>query len=371
MRDSNHMKYINAVTKINEQVDHQVDKKKLTDIYNRFHDSENTIERYLESIPQYRAINTATKYLQYLAEENYYDSKRILPSFEEKLQKARDTIIPAINKNLQKIIYEEEEKRKEKAKNAQIEKLYNKINQLNSDTLQGEGSEIKKQIKEKEDYLKTLGLFKGKEKGAARKDIEQLKGKLQARKKELMDEVFGLCGLNGKVGDKVEFGNSLSESNKKIEWQILDVQGNKKLLIAKRLVDERPYNTELKTVTWETCTLRKWLNNEFYNNAFSDIEKGLITETVTKADPNPKYKTNPGRDTRDRVILLSIKEAEQYFKTGAKGKCDGKWWWLRSPGCDNDHAAYMDIDGSVNAFGINVNVKSSVRPALWINTEAF
>ena len=75
----------------------------------------------------------------------------------------------------------------------------------------------------------------------------------------------------------------------------------------------KPYNEEWTDVTWETCTLRTWLNEDFYTTAFSKKERGYIAETLVKNEDNPEYGTVGGNDTRDKVFLLSIGEATTYF----------------------------------------------------------
>ena len=79
-----------------------------------------------------------------------------------------------------------------------------------------------------------------------------------------------------KVGDYVVFGqyeqdNDTSNGKEDVEWLVLDVQEDRALLISKYLLDCKPYNTTDDHVTWETCTLRKWLNDEFINTAFSTL----------------------------------------------------------------------------------------------------
>ena len=268
---------------------------------------------------------------------------------------------------------EEERLRQEKEKKELIiADLERKIRELDDSAVQGEGSDIKKQIKEKEQYLKKLGIFKGKEKEAVRKEIEALKGKLEQKKKQLIDElnpIIGIKGLDGKVGDSVLFGNSLTDPGTKIEWIILAEKGDKKLLITKKGIAQRPYHSTQGTVTWETCSLRKWLNEEFLEKGFYDLERSMIQETAVKAHPNPNNKTNPGKDTQDIVFLLSITEAKEYFKTD-KERSSGDWWWLRSPGIDSNYAVRVDPVGSVRESGNLVSYGNSVvRPALWVKTK--
>ena len=107
------------------------------------------------------------------------------------------------------------------------------------------------------------------------------------------------------VGDIIEFGayeqdNEKSNGKEPIEWQVLAKEDNKILVISKYALDAKPYNTEFENVTWETCTLRTWLNETFLDEAFSKAEKSMIQTTEVSADKNPDYKI--GRAScRERV----------------------------------------------------------------------
>lgn len=73
------------------------------------------------------------------------------------------------------------------------------------------------------------------------------------------------------VGNYVTFGTyPQSEEGTDatpIQWMVLDRDGSKALLLSRYGLDAQPYNTELSEVTWETCSLRSWLNNNFRNTA--------------------------------------------------------------------------------------------------------
>ena len=193
------------------------------------------------------------------------------------------------------------------------------------------------------------------------------------------------------VGDTVCFGtyeqdNDTSNGAEGIEWQVLAKENNKVLVISKYALDCQHYNTSDTDVTWETCTLRTWLNGTFLDSAFTATEQAAIAKTTVTADKNPEYDTDPGNATTDKVFLLSIDEANKYFSSDSARKCeptayavangawesDGSncWWWLRSPGRNQDDAAGVDYGGSVDCYGNFVNCAcNAVRPALWINIE--
>ena len=202
---------------------------------------------------------------------------------------------------------------------------------------------------------------------------------------------------NPKVGDIVYFGayeqdNNTSNGKELIEWLVLAKEKNRILVISDKALDFQTYNSSITSVTWETCTLRKWLNTDFVNDAFSDGEKAMIPTVTVSADKNPQYDTDPGDATKDKVFLLSIVEAEKYFTSDEARECvpteyaisngactsdsytkGGKatcWWWLRSPGYDQYDAAGVHVDGDVHEFGLCVSGGGdAVRPAMWISID--
>ena len=194
------------------------------------------------------------------------------------------------------------------------------------------------------------------------------------------------------VGNVVKFGNYEQDNNTKngkeeIEWIVLDVQNGKSLLLCKHLLDEKPYNTTISRVTWESCTLRSWLNGYFINVAFTAEEQSaILTTTVdnSNAQGYSDYSTNGGNNTQDKIFLLSYHEAfEQYFTNNGERMCaatdyaiaQGAYtsnsyggWWLRSPGSYQGGAMQVAYGGYRH---LNyVNRVSCIRPAFWIDLES-
>lgn len=196
---------------------------------------------------------------------------------------------------------------------------------------------------------------------------------------------------NSKVGDIVYFGtyeqdNDTSNGKEDIEWLVLAKKGNRILVISDKALDRQPYNSSRTRVTWETCTLRKWLNNDFINAAFSAEERAKIPTVTVSADKNPSYSTSPGNNTTDKVFLLSITEVNKCFSSDSAWQCRGTaycyaqgaykagngncWWWLRSPGYTQSSAANVYDGGDVNEIGNNVFLdNNAVRPAMWITID--
>lgn len=198
------------------------------------------------------------------------------------------------------------------------------------------------------------------------------------------------------IGETVFLGNyeqdnDLENGAEPIEWIVLDKYNNKVLLISKDALYSKKYNEELTNVTWETCTLRKWLNADFYNTAFNDNEKSFIVETKLNNHDSIVYrKSYGGNNTIDKVFLLSYNEANYYLpthdlslaKATAYAKESGSytnaksgycWWWLRTPGYSNNHASRANINNEVerlSAMGLQVSQENySVRPSMWIDIK--
>jgi len=190
------------------------------------------------------------------------------------------------------------------------------------------------------------------------------------------------------VGDYVIFGayeqdNNTSNGKEYVEWLVLDKQGDSLLLISRYLIDYQPYNKKDERMTWETCTLRSWLNDNFKYNTFSSAEQRMILKTTVTADKNPEWDTKPGRDTEDWIFLLSIDEAYMYFATDADRMCEPteytlsrgartyggttSFWWLRSPGNTQRRGADVGNDGSIGGVGDDCTRGICARPAMWID----
>lgn len=187
----------------------------------------------------------------------------------------------------------------------------------------------------------------------------------------------------------VEFGSypfGADDAKQPIIWAVLKRDGNKALLLSAYGLDCKPYNENLKKVTWETCTLRKWLNEDFYHAAFTDEEKRQILLTKIENADNPEYQAPGGNDTEDKIFLLSIDEVKEYLaeayerktaptpyavKQGAyryNGNC---WWCLRSPGLYANRAADVNRVGLIESDGGDVDIDfAAVCPALWVNLES-
>ena len=166
--------------------------------------------------------------------------------------------------------------------------------------------------------------------------------------------------------ETVKFGsyeqdNDTSDGKEKIEWLVLEKNGGKALVVSKYALDSKQYNDTSEDVTWETCTLRKWLNEDFLNEAFTPDEQSKIQTVNVTADKNPNYDISAGNDTSDKVFVLSTAQAQKYFTSVEARRCaptdyavdkgvirsnefkttDGSascWWWLRTPGYMSKYA---------------------------------
>ena len=174
-----------------------------------------------------------------------------------------------------------------------------------------------------------------------------------------------------------------------IQWRILSREGNDAYVIADKVLDVKSYYEKDEYVTWETCTLRTWLNGEFYNTAFTSEEQGAILEQRLSNPDNETYGTAGGNDTADKVYLASLQDvvnAEYGFLSSGiedparrgtvteyvsgQGMTDS-WWWLRSPGSMTSRASFVDVHGIVYPNGHDVTyVSVGVRPALHINLSS-
>lgn len=184
-----------------------------------------------------------------------------------------------------------------------------------------------------------------------------------------------------------------------ISWRILDPSSG--LLMSESILDSQAYNNYIlgaddgyygdssKTYyanDYYNCSIRKWLNEDFYNTAFTTKQKANIRNDV-------EININ-SQASHDKVFLLSydeVKTSVYGFSSSVSAydtaretqgtdyaKSQGLWvyipygtshygnskWWLRSPGYYSDSVRNVDHSGcSYDSRGA-YETGMGVRPAL-------
>ncbi|MCR5311458.1 MAG: DUF6273 domain-containing protein [Lachnospiraceae bacterium] len=216
-----------------------------------------------------------------------------------------------------------------------------------------------------------------------------------------------------------------------IEWIVLFNDGTKSLVVSRYVLDCVPFNKGFGESDWENSSVRKFLNNDFYNNAFTPEEQGKILESdVPRTEPeayreariaeikaeraateDPSDDTLPIPEieipgTKDRVFLLSDFEVKKYLPddpdlwgdepyakatsyAASKGvwflteenykllkyqdkypeTCIGSaWWWLRTNSEVLTKAKDVNTTGDIRENGHDTGEShDGVRPAMWVN----
>lgn len=185
-----------------------------------------------------------------------------------------------------------------------------------------------------------------------------------------------------------EQDNDLSNGAEDLEWVIIKKEEGKVLLSTKYAIDAKPFNTNDGPYMWESCSIRKWLNNEFYSTAFNEQQQSMIAETknITNTD-NSAEGINNNYFTTDKVFLFSYNELYKYvpdildrqIQSTPYARANGGysdpdtlccWYWLRSPGTTSSQASFANLEGYAGYEGDGVgNPRICVRPVIWLNVE--
>ena len=97
-----------------------------------------------------------------------------------------------------------------------------------------------------------------------------------------------------RVGSIVTFGRYEQDGDEEngpegIRWIVLDTQEGKSLLLSLYGLDAAPYHPKSKNITWKDCALRKWLNGEFLQTAFTKEEQQAILTTKVDNSASQGY----------------------------------------------------------------------------------
>ena len=170
-----------------------------------------------------------------------------------------------------------------------------------------------------------------------------------------------------------------------IKWRVLHYENSEAFLLADAILDRQPYHSENEEIDWEKSSIRAWLNNEFINKAFSNEENKAINTVELINKDNSKYGTQGGKNTSDKLFLLSLSEVDETEESKEYGFWDKKtrkckndnfseetyFWWLRSPGNSSHDAAGVYYYGWVFGYGYDVQEPAGgIRPALYLNLSS-
>ncbi len=208
--------------------------------------------------------------------------------------------------------------------------------------------------------------------------------KVYLRDKNVRKEVNSILYPKVSKPWTVMFGRYIQDETnipKPIEWTLLREDNKQYMLISKYALDCEKYNYNKEVVTWETCSLRKWLNDTFYNKAFLSEEKALMINTDYHSDITNKtdrvfiltdddYKNMFYRDecypTKYAIRKGAIIKKDDEYRLGGNGNgtC---YWWVCPSTKESDNAGIASYNSHGHAGSNYVNYKGiSVRPVIYI-----
>lgn len=164
----------------------------------------------------------------------------------------------------------------------------------------------------------------------------------------------------------------------RVSWRILDVDVSlgRALMITEECIGNRSWGRG----TWSECSLRKWLNEEFYSSLPEEVRVRVATTKVQDINAN--------KTVGDKVFILSVDEVHKYFRGESVRRCRNAGemysssWWMRELSPDKMESSVRVVDeyGKDGAELLcsgrredpptrdGYSLSTAVRPALWVQT---
>lgn len=162
--------------------------------------------------------------------------------------------------------------------------------------------------------------------------------------KDRIEQIYNKFAQGGEIYFGVYEGNPIA-------WRILKTEKSRMLLITQNPVEVLAFNDELKNITYETSTVRNWLNEDFLKE-FSDEQRNRI------------IKSDEGLN--DNIFLLTEELYNEYSENLSLNTYYD--WWLRTKTDAGMMYVYGET-GEVNTTGESVVRNMGVRPCVWINLK--
>lgn len=203
--------------------------------------------------------------------------------------------------------------------------------------------------------------------------------------------------ISGGQTNNIYFGSYQQSSNGSggyntdpIKWRVLSNADENLFLLADKNLDVAMYHKYSESISWETSSLRGWLNGTFLNSAFSADERVAIADTAVNNNDSSGY---AGNDTTDKIFLLSLAEATSStygFGSDSKrvaystdfvvngGTINSQYanlhgnvmvWWLRSMDTETSKVAIIDYNGDASRTYPTIS-ETGVRPAMNLDLDS-
>lgn len=174
-------------------------------------------------------------------------------------------------------------------------------------------------------------------------------------------DLFKINGIA--VGNIVSFGN--------YKWKIIEINKNGTLMICQDFKENHPFNREWKSITWNQCSLRKWLNDEYLRSNFSleEIKYIMNSKNFTKVDDE----LFPGvsEETLDKVFIFDLNQYDNYKHLIDENESQ---WMLRttSPIYGNEYKFVITCEkNELFNWGVRVDYPIMIKPVLRISNNYF
>ena len=154
-------------------------------------------------------------------------------------------------------------------------------------------------------------------------------------KKEIKNDLDIKTNVESEEGDvnlikfgKFEQDGNESNGKESIEWIVIEDNGENRLLLSKDVLYAMPFDDKIflkeNNQDWDKSSLRKWLNEDFFDVAFDEKEKKFIIDTQVKNGKifginNSDEPSSAGADTNDKVYILSKDEIRKYLGFESEG----------------------------------------------------
>ena len=174
---------------------------------------------------------------------------------------------------------------------------------------------------------------------------------------------------------------------KDVEWLVLDENESGMLLLSRKVIEGKPFHEKNVKIYWKDCTLRQWMNTEFYNELFNAEEKKRVIKADLENYESPEYGAKVLNHTEDYVFLLSTQELDKYFYRAIdvaawyesyltkkeilniSTERGTAHYWLRTSGKDPRWVTGVGYTGSLNDGGNSPETSAGIRPAIWLSHE--